>query len=78
MTNEHILVTGGARGIGKGIVDKLASKDYKVTFIYRGSKEAADNLVAHWKEQGKDVEAYCLILMDLLTIQVSPEIAHYS
>ena len=53
-----ILVTGGARGIGKGVVDLLAGKDYKVTFLYNGSKDAAQELVSQWKEKGKDVSAY--------------------
>ena len=38
MAKDHVLVTGGARGIGKGDVDQLAEKDYKVTFLYKGSK----------------------------------------
>lgn len=58
MKREHILVTGGARGIGKGVVDLLAGKDYKVTFLYNGSKDAAQELVSQWKEKGKDVSAY--------------------
>lgn len=58
MEKEHILVTGGARGIGRGVVDLLAGKDYKVTFLYNGSKDAAQELVSQWKEKGKDVSAY--------------------
>jgi 3-oxoacyl-[acyl-carrier protein] reductase len=40
------LVTGGSRGIGKAIVEALAKEGAKVAFIYRSSKESADQLVA--------------------------------
>ena len=40
------LVTGGARGIGAAIVRRLAAEGAEVAFVYKGSKEAADALVA--------------------------------
>ncbi|MFC7440514.1 3-oxoacyl-[acyl-carrier-protein] reductase [Laceyella putida] len=55
---QHVLVTGGARGIGRGIVEDLASRGIKVTFLYRGSQELAERLVAGLHEQGGDVSAY--------------------
>lgn len=58
MEKKHILVTGGARGIGKGIVSELLSKGYKVSFLYCGSKEAADELVESSTKKGYDVCAY--------------------
>ena len=64
MAKDHVLVTGGARGIGKGVVDQLAEKDYKVTFLYKGSKDAAQELVTYWKSKGKDVGAYCCDVKD--------------
>lgn len=39
------LVTGGSRGIGRGIVKAFAVEGAKVAFVYRGSKTAADALV---------------------------------
>ncbi|MCA9082316.1 MAG: SDR family NAD(P)-dependent oxidoreductase, partial [Planctomycetaceae bacterium] len=40
------LVTGGSRGIGKAVVEGLAREGAKVAFVYRSSKESADQLVA--------------------------------
>ncbi len=40
------LVTGGSRGIGKAVVQALAKAGAKVAFVYRSSKESADQLVA--------------------------------
>ncbi len=40
------LVTGGARGIGRAIVEELAGAGYGVAFTYATRKEAADALVS--------------------------------
>ncbi len=58
MKEKHILVTGGARGIGKGIVTDLLCKGYKVSFLYCGSKEAAEEFVKSKIEKGYNVCAY--------------------
>lgn len=43
---KHILVTGGAKGIGKAIVEELAGHGHKVTATYRDSKAAAEEVMA--------------------------------
>lgn len=40
------IVTGGSRGIGKACAIKLAASGNDVAVIYRGNKEAADEVVA--------------------------------
>lgn len=40
----RILITGGSRGIGKAIVERLSSDNNKIAFIYRSSDCAAEAL----------------------------------
>ncbi|MCX7606270.1 MAG: 3-oxoacyl-[acyl-carrier-protein] reductase [Bacteroidia bacterium] len=47
LVDKVILVTGGTRGIGRAIVEKLLEEGARVAFTYRGSRELAENLVAH-------------------------------
>ncbi len=51
------LVTGGSRGIGRGIVEKLAAAGAKVAFVYQSSKAAAEQLAADLSKNGGDVWA---------------------
>lgn len=45
LTNKVILVTGGTRGIGKAIVEKLLAEGARVAFTYRGSRDLAEALI---------------------------------
>jgi 3-oxoacyl-[acyl-carrier protein] reductase len=46
LKDQIALVTGGSRGIGKGIVLALAREGAKVTFVYHSNKDAAAALEA--------------------------------
>lgn len=41
---KRVLVTGGARGFGRAIVEELAPKGYEIIATYFQSKEAADEI----------------------------------
>lgn len=48
-------VTGASRGIGKAIVEKLATNGYKVGFSYISSDEKAKAIVDEMSQQGLEV-----------------------
>lgn len=52
------IVTGGSRGIGRAIVDALASEGAAVAFTYLSSREKAEAIAAEWQAKGKRVEAF--------------------
>ncbi len=51
------LVTGGSRGIGRGIVEQLAGAGAKVAFVYRGNQAAAAELVDQVEASGGTIQA---------------------
>lgn len=52
------LVTGGSRGIGKGVALKLAEQGAKVVFTYMSSAEKAKAVEDELKAFGEDAKAY--------------------
>ncbi|MDH5244060.1 MAG: 3-oxoacyl-ACP reductase FabG, partial [Chloroflexota bacterium] len=53
LTGKSALVTGGSRGIGRGIVLRLAGQGADVAFSYRGNAEAAQGAVAEVEAMGR-------------------------
>ena len=57
LSGKVAIVTGGSRGIGRAIVELLASQGANVTFFYRGNQAAADEVVAAVQAQGGQASA---------------------
>jgi 3-oxoacyl-[acyl-carrier protein] reductase len=58
LENKVALVTGGGRGIGKGIVIALAEAGAKIAFTYKSSAAAAEELVKELSAKGYVARAY--------------------
>ncbi|GMU84776.1 MAG: beta-ketoacyl-ACP reductase [Ignavibacteriales bacterium] len=55
LNEKTALVTGGSRGIGRAIVDALASEGYAVVFTYVSSEETAKLIEAEYAGKGMKV-----------------------
>jgi len=54
LQNRVALVTGGSRGIGKGIAVRLAREGARVAIAYRSNKAAAQNALRQLQAEGAD------------------------
>ena len=54
-SKKLVLVTGGTRGIGRSIVEKLAKEEYKVAFTYCTNSELANSFSKNLINKGYDV-----------------------
>jgi 3-oxoacyl-[acyl-carrier protein] reductase len=59
LAGKSALVTGGARGIGRAIVETLATAGATVAFTYKSSAPAAEKLAADLTARGMRVRTYC-------------------
>jgi 3-oxoacyl-[acyl-carrier protein] reductase len=57
LENKTAFVTGGSRGIGAGIVKRLAEEGACVVFTYSNNREKAEALVQELVEKGFEVKA---------------------
>ncbi len=59
-----VLVTGGGRRVGAGLVEQLAGKGYRVALHYHRSVDGAHELKARLAAQGHEVETFAADLND--------------
>ena len=58
LRDRAVLITGGSRGIGKGIAFGLAREGARIAISYRSNKTAAQNTLRQLQSQG--AEALCI------------------
>ncbi|SHE31331.1 3-oxoacyl-[acyl-carrier-protein] reductase [Psychroflexus salarius] len=58
LENKNVIITGGSRGIGKGIAEVFAQHGANVAFTYNSSKEAAETLAKDLEKLGIKAKAY--------------------
>ena len=64
LRNKLVLVTGGTRGIGHGVVRRLADAGARVAFTYQSEAATADAMVAELRAQDRQVSAYQVDISD--------------
>jgi 3-oxoacyl-[acyl-carrier protein] reductase len=65
------LVTGGSRGIGRAIVEELASAGYQVAFTYAGNQAAAESLAGVAKSYQADSRNFARAEQVIADVQTS-------
>lgn len=58
-TPQVVLITGGARRLGRAMAQDLAAHGYSVAIHYRNSAEEADELVGELRTRGSQAQAFC-------------------
>ena len=58
LQDKTVIITGGSRGIGKGIVEVFAKHGANVAFTYNSSSEAANALADEVAKEGVKAKAY--------------------
>lgn len=73
LTGKVALVTGGSRGIGRAVVERLAADGMDVAFFYRGNAEAAQAVVAAVAAAGGRAEALQVDVRDAAAVAQAVE-----
>jgi NAD(P)-dependent dehydrogenase (short-subunit alcohol dehydrogenase family) len=73
LAGKVALVTGGGRGIGRAIVERLAGDGVDVVFFYRGNAEAAREVVSAVTSAGGKAEAMQVDIADAAAVAAAVE-----
>jgi 3-oxoacyl-[acyl-carrier protein] reductase len=73
LAGKVALVTGGGRGIGRAIVERLAGDGVDVVFFYRGNAEAAREVVSSVTSAGGKAEAMQVDIADAAAVAAAVE-----
>jgi len=73
LAGKVALVTGGGRGIGRAIVERLAGDGVDVVFFYRGNAEAARDVVSAVTSSGGKAEAMQVDIADAAAVASAVE-----
>jgi 3-oxoacyl-[acyl-carrier protein] reductase len=73
LAGKVALVTGGGRGIGRAIVERLAGDGVDVVFFYRGNAEAAREVVNAVTTAGGKAEAMQVDIADAAAVAAAVE-----
>jgi 3-oxoacyl-[acyl-carrier protein] reductase len=73
LKEQVALVTGGSRGIGRAIVKALAAEGARVAFVYRGNREAAQQLSEEIAQGGGTTLALQVDVTDAEAVKQSVE-----
>src|SRR5262249_42264320 len=69
LQGQVAIVTGGSRGIGRGVVLAFAKEGAKVAVVYKGSQEAAESLVKEVESAGGVAKAYQCDVADVASVE---------
>jgi 3-oxoacyl-[acyl-carrier protein] reductase len=69
LKDQIAVVTGGSRGIGRGIARAFAAEGARVAVVYRGSQAAAEALVQEVAGAGGAARAYQCDVTDLPSVE---------
>ncbi|MCL1859604.1 MAG: SDR family oxidoreductase [Oscillospiraceae bacterium] len=68
---KYALVTGGGRGIGRGIALRLGKEGYNVAITYRNSAEGALEVQKNLKAMGSETEIFRADMSDLAQVNAA-------